>query len=682
MIVRLAFKNMKKSMSDDVVYFVTLVLGICMYYVFAVVQEQPAVQEALEEGLSAVYVYVRYLNFLLPVVRFVVLAVFVGLIVYANRFRMNRRKREFGLYLLLGMKKRTIAGILFVETVFIGSVSLILGIVLGIFVSQGTGVLVADFFEEDLSQFSFVMSGKAFADTLFSFWGIYVLVYGINMLAACRMRLIRLFQAGRRQEESRVRPVLCFFVFMAAAVMLGRVYYMVTIRLEQLLTPQQAYMQLGMLFAGTGMVFWSLSGLLLFAARVHKRFYLRGIRAFTVREISSRFHTNILAGSIICFLMFLAMSIGSSSFSLCQKLNENMKTMVPADVCFEMSCCEKGGLPFDAGIMSIGEWFDRQGIDTGMFRDAVEVTVYEYYEWNEQEQMRYSDNFMLFAGSEIMKLSDYNKVARLYGKKTHTLSENEYFVVSNKEAHKQWCNRYHLAKNQVITFGGTDYFPRYTECQEGFLRPSYIPDNFGITVVPDSVAPDENLHPERVYYIANYRAADTEDARRIDTYVKGKGFLEKMRAGGGWQKSFFGIYGSDICRDGFGIAILTVFLGLYIGILFVMISAALFSLKELTQAVDSRDKYRTLWRLGVSPKMIRRSLLFQNALFFSIPFVFATLHFTFGSRAVTRLLSAVTEMGMDEADLSWSVWGTTGVLAFVYLLYFVITYRGSRKVIE
>lgn len=679
MIVRLAFKNTKKSMSDDIVYFVTLVLGICMYYVFAAVSVQPDIQEVLQgQFMNA---YTRYLSYLLPFVRIVVLTVFVGLIAYANRFRMNRRKREFGMYLLLGMKKRRIAGILFLETAFVGGASLVFGIVTGIVLSQGMSVFVSNLFEADLSHLTFLVSGEAMVETVLCFCGVYVLVYGMNLLMTCRLRLIQLFQAGRCTREGRIRPVLCFIVFVGAAVLLGRVYYMVTVRLEELLTPWQIYAQLAMLFAGTVLLFWSLSGFFVFAARGSRRFYLGGIHAFTVREISGRFHTNVLGGSLICFLVFLAISLVSSSFLLCQNLNAGLKALVPADVCFEM--CVPEALSMDADITGIGERFEKQGIDTSMFRDAVEVTLYKYYEWDEQEGIEYLSNTMLFAGEEIMKLSDYNKLAKLYGKKTHSLSEHEYFVVSNRERQRQWCNRYYLSKNHVITLGGTEYFPKYTECQDGFLRFSYFSDNFGFTVVPDTLAPDKNIHPASVFYVANYCAADAEEAERIDAYVKSSAFLEKVSEGEEETGiNFAGTYRSDIIRNGRGVAMMTVFLGLYIGFSFVMISAALFSLKELTQVVESWDKYRTLWHLGVSRRMLRQSLFFQNAVFFSIPYAVAVLHAVFGSWALKKLLYAFTDVDIIVVNIPLSICGTIGLLTLVYLLYFVITYRSSRKVIE
>lgn len=681
MILRLACKNMKKSMSDDVVYFVTLILGICMYYMFDAVSEQPVIREKLEDELS--HHLVRYVWYLLPAVRIIVLVVFAGLIVYANRFLMKRRKKEFGMYLLLGMNKRTIAGILFVETMIVGSVSLVFGVVLGIVLSQGVSMLMVNLFVVDLSEFTFVVSGKAVTDTILCFLVIYALVYVLNLIATGRLRLIRLFQAGKRSEKVGGKPVLCTVVFVIAAAMLGRVYYMVTVRRGELNSPEPIYIQIGILFVATILIFWSLSGLLLFFARFRKSFYLRGIHAFTVREISSRVGTNILAGSLICFLMFIAMSMVNSCFALSHTLSNGQKSLLPVDVLFEMDCAESRGLPFDADTMSIGEMFQRQGIDTGMFRDVTEITLYNYYKWNEKEQIEYSDNSMLFIGTEVMKLSDYNRLAKAYGNRQYTLSDNEYFVVSNREWQKQWCSRYYLSKNHVITFGGVNYYPKYKECQDGFLRLEYIPDNFGFTVVPDQVAPDSNLHPESVYYIANYNAATAEEAKRIDDYVQSDAFLNAVHARGFLgERSFQGTYKSEIHQRSVVVITMVIYLGLYIGILFVMTSAALFSLKELTQAVESRGKYKTLWCLGVDKRMLRRSLFIQNAIFFGVPMVLAILHSVFGSMALTELLSSIVEFEIGEISMMKSFWRMMGVLLGVYLVYFMITVRGSRKIMK
>ncbi len=681
MIVRLAYKNIRKNSSDDKVYFITLIIGVALFYVFHAISGQMLIQEFLVGRDSMLTEYIQYA---LPAAKYIVTAVLAGLVVYANRFLMKRRKKEFGLYLLFGMKKRKIAGILLVETAIVGMVSLAAGIALGIFLSQGLGVLVADMFEADMSGFTFVVCGAPAVKTLLCFLVMYAMVFVMDMFVVGRFRLIQLLNASRGAEKNIAGNAwVCISVFALSVVLLGHAYYMVTAGIGELSAPKPIFVQIGKIVAATFLIFWSLSGMVMALAQLRKRFYLRGIHAFTVKEMSSRVNTNVVAGSMICILMFIGITMFTLCFLVSHTINRNLKALAPVDVFFQISCGEERGLPFDSQIRTVGGLFRDRGVDTAMFRDAIEITVYEYYQWDEGSQISYSDNTMLPGGEEVIKLSDYNKLSGLYGGRQYTLADNEYMVISNQKDFVQWFNREFLSQNHIITFGGKDYVPKYKECQDGFLRMAYTPSNFGFTVVPDSVSADPDLHPETSCYIANYNANNDEEARRIDRYVKSDGFYQKACPGKNSSEwDLWGYYKSDIYRDSIGVTTVTSFLGLYVGILFFIVGATLFALKEMSQAVDSCGKYRTLRELGVDRGMLRRSLFCQNAVFFGGPVLLAILHCAFGIRGLSRLVSSMIVMELDQKDMVQSLGITVSVLLGIYAAYFAITYQGCRKIVE
>ncbi len=654
---------MKKSMSDYAVYFVTLIIGISVFYVFNAISDQTVVTKIFTND----YDILDLMKSTLSVASVIVSVALAFLIVYASSFLMKRRKKEFGIYMLLGMGKKKIAGVLMAETVIIGVLSLLIGMGAGIILSQGMSLLVAKLFEADMSQFTFDVSGEALGKTVIYFLIMYALVLLLDIFVVGKSRLISLLNAEKKSEKNIAKnPWVCLVVFIAATVVLSHAYWMVTANAGKLTKESQILFQIIKGIIATFLIFWSLSGLLIFLSKIRKKSYLRGINAFTTKEISSRVNTNVFAGSIICLLLFITICIFSTSFSINKSMNDNLRTLVPADV--NLSYMYDQGLPFDSEKEFMTEKLQAEGIDIDLFKDSVEFTSYEYYEWDEKEEMSWTDDTNVFANTgKIIKLSDYNKMAEIYGLKKQTLAEDEYLVISNYDSTAKLYNEHFLKKSHVIRLGGKEYHPRYKECQDGFLDMSSNPSEIGFTVMPDDIPADENLHPDRIYYIANYDT-NKKSVEEMDRLLDNEKIMEK------------GIYSStrtEIYQRSIGLTALIVFLGLYLGIIFVLASFALLSLKELSQAADSREKYRILRRIGVDERMIYRSLFRQNLIFFSTPLLLAIIHSIFGIQVCIYIMEVFGKTG-----LLFSIIATSVVLLAIYAIYFTITYRCSRRIIN
>lgn len=663
MIFKLAFRNMKKSMSDYAVYFVTLIIGISVFYVFNAISDQTVVTKIFTND----YDILDLMKSTLSVASVIVSVALAFLIVYASSFLMKRRKKEFGIYMLLGMGKKKIAGVLMAETVIIGVLSLLIGMGAGIILSQGMSLLVAKLFEADMSQFTFDVSGEALGKTVIYFLIMYALVLLLDIFVVGKSQLISLLNAEKKSEKNIAKnPWVCLVVFIAAAVVLSHAYWMVTANAGKLTKESQILFQIIKGIIATFLIFWSLSGLLIFLSKIRKKSYLRGINAFTTKEISSRVNTNVFAGSIICLLLFITICIFSTSFSINKSMNDNLRTLVPVDV--NLNYCYDQGLPFDSEKEFMTEKLQAEGIDIDLFKNSVEFTGYEYYNWDEKEEVSNGDSRNVFANTgKIIKLSDYNKMAEIYGLKKQTLAEDEYLVISNYDSTAKLYNEHFLKKGHVIRLGGKEYHPRYKECQDGFLDMSSNPSEIGFTVMPDDIPADENLHPDRIYYIANYDT-NKKSVEEMDRLLDNEKIMEK------------GIYSStrtEIYQRSIGLTALIVFLGLYLGIIFVLASFALLSLKELSQAADSREKYRILRRIGVDERMIYRSLFRQNLIFFSTPLLLAIIHSIFGIQVCIYIMEVFGKTG-----LLFSIIATSVVLLAIYAIYFTITYRCSRRIIN
>ena len=218
---KLSLSNMKKSLKDYAIYFFTLVLGVAIFYIFNAIETQTAMMRISKDTREIVELMANIISGVSVFIAFV-----LGfLIIYASRFLMKRRNKEFGLYLLLGMGKWKVSKMLFIETLIIGLVSLGVGLLSGVGISQLTSLLVANMFEADMSSYNFVFSSSAFVKTCFYFAIIYVVVILFNTIAIGRCKLIDLFQRGRRSETVKMKnPWISVFIFLLSVAGLGYAY--------------------------------------------------------------------------------------------------------------------------------------------------------------------------------------------------------------------------------------------------------------------------------------------------------------------------------------------------------------------------------------------------------------------------------------------------------------------------
>jgi len=221
MFFKLALNNVRKSIKDYTIYFLTLSFGICIFYVFNSIESQEAMlklnqsQRAIIQVLSEVIGYVS-----------VFIAVILGfLIIFANKFLIKRRKKELGLYMTLGMEKGKISRILILETIIIGIVSLVVGLSVGIFLSQGLSVVTAHLFAVDMKDFTFVFSQSAFFKSILYFGIIYFVVMIFNTITISKYKLINLLIGSKKNETLRIKNIwLSVCLFVLSVISLGIAY--------------------------------------------------------------------------------------------------------------------------------------------------------------------------------------------------------------------------------------------------------------------------------------------------------------------------------------------------------------------------------------------------------------------------------------------------------------------------
>lgn len=722
MLFKLSFRNITRSVKDYAIYFFTLVLGVTLFYVFNSVGSQAAVLELN----NAKKLIVELLSKILSGMSILVVAILGALIIYASRFLIKRRNKEFAIYLTLGMSKRKISRLLFFETLMIGIISLAVGLLVGIGASQLISILIGRLFEADMSKFQFVFSEKAFFDTILYFGLIYLIVIVFNTIIVGRLKIIDLLHGSKKSEKAFLKnPLLRAIVFVLSSFGLSYAYWWVTNdkvsmmdRINNLLWP----VAIGVIT--TFLLFWSFSGLIMEVLTRSKRFYYRGLNSFIFRQVSSKINTAVVSMSLISLLLFLTISILSLCFSINESMKKELAYNTPVDAFIELTDYNAVFGPNGPGYgpsasSSDQDWNSQvkesqKYMQKSIYQKLVEKdediakSIKEYLEVNvyadhtltfkQALQAEYLTGlvgeFMSKTAVPILRVSDYNKIAKLYHREEISLADNQYQILADYKPMSDSIDK-SLASGFQINYRGQTLSPVAKKHLEGFVTSSGMKSNTGILIVPDKIATDQAIG-SRVLLV-NYNTSADHTAQQIDNDIrriydlgnlsievhttdealqktKEKSKAEEQRPSG---VSFSYMTKILIYTSSIGLQAIATFVGFYLGIIFLISSAAILALKQLSESSDNIEKYAALRRLGASNKMLNRALFIQIAIFFVFPLLVGILHSVFG----IKFASSIIEV-FGSGGLLASIPITASMLILIYGGYFLLTYLSSKRIIS
>lgn len=684
MLFKISLKNIRKSLKDYTVYFFTLILGVAIFYVFNAIDSQSVMLDVRENMMDII----KLMNDMLLGVSVFVSCILGFLIIYASRFLIKRRNKEFGIYLTLGMSKRKISAILFFETLLIGIVSLVAGLVIGTILSQFMSVIVANMFDADMTKFKFIFSMKACIKTLIYFAIMYVLVMIFNTFSISRCKLIDLLNAGKKTEKVTMKnPVVCTIVFVIGVGILSYAYWMVTRGVRTLNTFDKIGIPIALGCVATFLIFWSVSGFMIRIFTSIKSVYYKGVNSFVLRQFCSKINTTVFSTTVICIMLFITISVLSAALSMKDSLSKDLDSMCPVDVqlakysydamseayATSQNMNEKDREMLEDSKLSIIETLNNSGFDAQKyFKDVVEYNIYNtgLTVKDTLGDINTDDyQFMADAIMPVMTISDYNSVARLYGNSTYELNDDEYIIVADYKNMVMIRNQA-LKKEIILSVNGKEYKPRYNECKDGFVQIGVQNMNDGILVVPDNAVKPQQVR--NMGLSADYRADTKEERYSIETQ------LDNLMKNISFKKSFISWNSRiELAESSVGLGALVTFIALYLGIIFLISSAAILALRELSDSADNKERYGMLRKLGVDERMIDMALFKQIGIFFAFPLILALIHSVFGIKFINIILAT---MGMSS--MAASIGLTLAFVAVIYGGYFLITYLCSRSIIR
>lgn len=659
---KLIFKNVHKNLRDYLIYFLTLMISVSLFYAFNSISDQPAFSEM---GMTRTLLYDQ-LGILLSALSVLIAIVLAFLIIYANQFLLKRRKKELGIYMMLGMKKGRISRIFAGETFCVGVIALAVGLILGFILSQGVSLIALKLFAIELDKYQLVFSMGAFRQTVICFALIFFLVMLFNVWSVSSVQLIDLLTASRKNErlksQNRVLPALMFLLSILCIGIAGVLFY------KNGIFPSRENMSfqiagLALVF-GTILLFYSFAAVFIQFIRSNKGFYLKGLNTFLVRQIGSKIRTNYFVMTVVCGLLTIticAVSIGASTALAMNKLSQ-------AATPYDLTVFSDVSIDGDSDITDYLATCDVQMSDYA--KNMEQISVYD-------ADMTYAD---LFAGQDlnlwpideavpqsrvsVISISDFNRALAMQDKGPVTLNEGEYLLNCNYEGTYQYVIEA-LRTYSELSVGGVALQRASDEVlQETYVMTSVGNNDRGTLIVPDSVV--TALPKDVNALLVQYKEETNPDE-----------VLQKMIPIGLDETHGYRYSEKNMLYDMFyGINALVTFICCYVGLIFLLICAALLALKQLTETTDNIFRYGLLQKLGAKRQQINHTLFVQTGVFFTVPLVVAGLY---SILLIGKGMEIVEEF--MNIHIATNVWLTVILFLIVYGSYFIATYLSCKRMV-
>ena len=657
---KIAFKNVKKSFKDYTIYFFTLMLAVCIFYTFNSIESQKAMSELTSSGES----YVEILSKVISYVSVFIAFILGSLILYANNFLVKKRNKELGIYMTLGMSKNKISKILILETIIVGILSLISGLILGLIFSQGLSILVVKLFGLKMSTYSFVISGKAMIKTVLYFGIMFLLVMIFNSFVISKYKIIDLLTVGRKTEEVKFKSNIVYLITFILCVISLVTAYKLILEVGLLGIKDKKFLISILLgVVGTFLFFFSLSGFILYIVKKNKKIYFKGLNIFIVKQINSKINTNFISMSVICLMLFMTIGMLSTGFSFKNAIESGLKDSTPYDASANLYIDEgEKANDIQKSLEYIGVKFNKED----------KVVYYDLYTDNKTISEALNLNANMRSLMNYMKLSDYNKIRALDNQNAIELNKDEVLITSNYANTLEAIQNY-VKNNDSIKIENKSYKIKDKKVIEENLKTDFMKDNMITVIVNDDICDNMTLVSSNVnvnFVGEGKEKRESDFTNKIYSYKTTDTDYDKIGF-------VLGASRTEIYESNKGMTTIVLFIGIYIGIVFLISSMSVLALQQLSEASDSIDRYKSLKRLGASEKDINKTIFIQTLVYFSLPVILAFIHSVIGIKVANDFVSVY-----NKPDIMGSSLITAVIFMIVYIIYFYITYSGYKNIVK
>lgn len=502
-----------------------------------------------------------------------------------------------------------------------------------------------------------------------------------NGVSISKYKIIDLLHSGKKHQKLRVKNLwVSVVLFIVSIICLGAAYYNIW-QNGMMEADWQFKLSIVLGVAGTFLFFFSLSGFFLNLVKGRKGLYYRGLNLFIFRQLNSKITTAFISMSMLCLMLFLAICAFATGTGMAETVNSNLEKVTPFDYSFYLNSDEERNLESQDGLIKD---LKRDGIEIEKYAKRIHsITLYsqgkgkdkyltmEPFLKGREELSRYpkkQNESMMDVNLSLIRLSEYNEFLKIVGKKPLTLKENEYAVSCNFENVKDIFEDA-VKDGQEITLNGQTMKPISKILTDNYVNTA-IQMDAGTLILSDDLMDQLSVRPIFRYVNILWKSSYSGYSEKLNEKID-KVYANKVSP---FQSKFSK---EEVYEQSAGLSTIIIYVAIYIGIVFLITSAAVLALQQLSENADNLSKYRLLERLGTDEKMIRGAVKAQIITHFLIPMSLALVH----SYVAIRIASVVISQ-LGHMDIVGAVMKSAAAILVIYGGYMAATYFGSKNMLR
>lgn len=638
---KLAVSNLKRNRRTTIPFILTSALCTLMLYLVISLENGPAVADSY--GGAQLQMMLGFGQ--LIIVLFTVIFLF-----YTNSFLMKQRKREFGLFNILGLAKKDIGLVLFFELLICWAISLILGLGLGVILDKAMYLLIARLVSIPLPE-GLHISAAAMTQTICWTGAVYVLltVYGFFMVnVSSPIELLHAQAEGEKEPKNRWILALAGIICLAAG-------YGLAISVNN---PMEAFVlffvAVILVIIGTYLLFNAGSIAILNLLQKNRRFYYQTSHFISVSGMKYRMKANAVSLANICILSTMVLVALSTTICLMTGMDETIQTSYPRETTLTMYTQEGDSL----------EEF-RQALAQSDVQ-AEDVLAYSLYDipgvtdnGTVTDIGSYGqENTRLF---EFIPLDQYNNAMGT----SYVLNPDQVLLCTPGST---WSDTLTVQDRTWNVAGTVDEFPSSGNGVKMVGDPALV-------VVPsvEDMEYVRSLAPDEQKSLVNILAFDSpnpdQDAAAVkDQFEQITGLRPSGDTRNGFGDSLHSLYGSLL------------FVGIFVSILFITASVLIMYYKQISEGYEDQKRFDIMTRVGLDNAQIRKTIHFQVLAVFFLPLVMAAVHIAFAFPMISKLLML---LGMGDTTLFMiTCLCVFGIFALLYVIVYGLTSRAYYQLVK
>lgn len=666
MLGKLSIRNAKRQAKDYIIYFITVAISVALMFSFNSI----AVSEDIVELSSMMNAFSQSIS----VISFIIILVMAWLINYTMKFMLEKRSKEFGTYEILGIEKKDISNMFTLENIIIGILAFIVGILLGIVLYQLFVSIIMNIFNQPY-EITINLNLLAVGITAIYFFGIFLLVLFNSRRKIKKTKVYDLLYAEKKNENNIIKKSRGnVFLFVVSIVLLVTALLIVRdsfYNIEKETSATKVLSAIIMLIVGIYLFYISLSSFIVKRYLNNKKRKYKKDNMFLYRNLTSKINTiSITMGTIA--LMFTIILIGGNVALL---MNNMLNNEIDMGYPFEIMISTK-----DGDFSEYKKYIEENAKVTDMH----EYQIYDIPNTNIHEALydtifddRYFDDI-----DTVMSLADYNRLREILGSEMLTLNDDEIIIQTMKTAENFFVE--YVKDHPSVKIAGKDLKIKEVS-GENLSQISFNGYTYCL-VVPDSLMPsiiEESKKTEKSeFYDFNYKlVAQTENSTDEEFYnglsdlIETQEITETYEYGGEVEEyttefslATVNTRGARISETKSFFTIIS-FLAFYIALVFLMTTATLLAIQQLSDSEKYEYRYEILKKLGMDEQHINRLVIKQLLFYFMLPLVIPIII----SIPVTIFVGHVFLIAVTMEEIIKNLVLVIGLVLLVYLIYFVAT---------